>query len=175
MTSELLVRLERAIRGRKPGLIGILEPGLPESRIRRMLARGKVTGCVEPVVEVFSWRSGTQGKPGITMEEMSLFPDPAFILVELELMIAHFRGFEEVVGDHPKYEGVIGRYFPLFWNGSSDFLAVDLDPSRNSRVVIIEHKAEKLVREGYASFDGFLEDAIRANEKNEKLACFQTK
>lgn len=140
-----------------------------------MLKRGKVTGCIEPIVRVYSWRSATQRKPLITMEETALFPGPPYVLVELELMIGHFHGFEEFAIDHPRYKEVIARYFPVFWNGSCDYLAVDLDPSKNSRVVVIEHEAEKLVREGYASFDGFLEDAIRANEKNEKLTCFLAK
>jgi DNA-binding Lrp family transcriptional regulator len=175
MSRDLLEKFEHAIRRRNSALADRLLPGLPEARIRRMLDRGKVKGAIEPIVALYSWKNGTQPNAYVTPEQPSLFPGVVYMLAELDLMIAHFCGFKEVSTYHPRYTEVIGRYFPLFWNGSTDFLAVDLEPSSQSRVVVLEKKAEKLVREAYASFEEFLTDAIRANENNDKLSCFQTK
>src|SRR5437879_5590105 len=110
MSDEPLQAFERAIRKRDPSVANMLKPGFPESRIRQMLTRAKVKGCVEPIVRLYSWRSATQRKPLITMEETALFPGPPYVLVELELMVAHFQAFEEVSLDHPRYKEVIARY-----------------------------------------------------------------
>ena len=90
------------------------------------------------------------------------------------MMLAYFRCFGEMASYHPRYSIVIGRYFPIFWNGSTDFVAVDLNDSGGNRVVLIEHETENLIRVIYPTFKAFLVDAIRSNETNEILACFQT-
>lgn len=172
-SQDLLVKFECAIHRRNPALADRLLPGLPEARVRKMLDRGKVKGAVEPVVALYSWKNGTQPNAYITPERPSLFPIVVYMLAELDLMIAHFQGFEEISVYHPRYTEVIGRYFPLFWDGSMGYLALDLEPSNHSRVVVLEKKAEKLVREAYVSFDEFLKDAIRANENNDILSCFK--
>lgn len=174
MNPELLVRLEHAIRRRNSVLADRLLPGLPIARINRMLDRGKVKGAVGPIVGLYSWKNGTQPNAHVTPEQPSLFPGVVYMLAELDLMIAHFCGFKEIAAYHPRYTEVIGRYFPLFWNGSTDFLAVDLEPSSQGRVVVLEKKADKLVREVYPSVEEFLMDAIRANENNDSLFCFKT-
>jgi hypothetical protein len=75
---------------------------------------------------------------------------------------------------HPAYAKVVGRYFPLFWDGSNSWLGVDLDPANNSRFVLIHTEFEQMVFEGYGSFEEFLNDAIRANEENDTLTCFDS-
>ena len=46
----------------------------------------------------------------------------------------------------------------------------DLDPAKNSRIVLIHTEFEEMVFQAYPSFEEFLKDAIRANEENEGLA-----
>jgi hypothetical protein len=92
----------------------------------------------------------------------------------LDVMIAHFRGFKEFAVYQPKYTEVVGRYFPIFWDGSTGYLAVDLEPSNRNRVVLLDPESENLVKVAYDSFENFLKDVIRANEEEENLTCFQS-
>jgi len=121
------------------------------------------------------WKNGSDLDPSLTMDQATLFPQLYYIFMDLEFMLSHFQMHKTWSKYQPPFVDVAGRYFPLFWNGSVNWLAVDLDVSNHSRVVVLEKKAEKLVREAYVSFDEFLKDAIRANEDNDKLTCFQTK
>ena len=90
-------------------------------------------------------------------------------------ILGHFEGFKAYAKYHENMKQIAGRYFPLFWNGSmgrSDWLAVDLEPSSNSRVVLIDTHADDPALQAYSSFDDFITDAIRANRENDSLMCF---
>lgn len=171
ITHDLLARFEAAIRGRNPELANRLLPGLPEGRVRRMLNKGRIEGAVEPIVALFSWKNGTIPNAYITPEQPSLFPGAVYMLAEVDLMIAHFIGFKEIAVSHPQWMQAVQRYFPLFWNGSMDYLALDLKPASQNRIVTLENKGDIFVREAYTSLEDFLKDAIQANENNEPLAC----
>ena len=108
----------------------------------------------------------------MTLGEASPFPESVHGFADLQTMIEHFQMFHETFVYHPKFEDVDGRYFPLFWDSSTGYLAVDLRDQKG-RVVILDPETEDLTHEAYVSFEDFLKDAIRANEKNEGLACFQ--
>jgi hypothetical protein len=95
------------------------------------------------------------------------------MFVDLELMLTDFVGFKELTLYHPGYAEFVGRYFPVFWDGSTSWLAVDLRPSERSRVVLIDPESGTTVREIYPSFEEFLRDAIQANRENDSLTCFQ--
>lgn len=164
--------LEATLRNRNPILATRLRAGLPEAHIRRMLSRAKVEGNVEPIVELFSWRNGSHLDPSIA-EVASPFPASDYIFMDLELMLADFVGFKEGAIHHPRLAQLVGRYFPIFWDGSNGWLAVDLYPSTLNRVVIIDAQAEQPVKNAYPSFDEFLKDAIRANQQSDKLTCFK--
>jgi hypothetical protein len=170
MRKALLERLGGAIKKRNPVLADRLQPGLPEARIRRMLQRGSVDGTIEPVVCLFGWQNGSRLDPSLTLAQATPFPGSIYIFMDLELMIAHFRGFEEVVIYQSKLSEAAGRYFPIFWDGSAGYLAVDLKNPAN-RVMLLDPESTPLAREAYISFEDFIEDAIRANEENENLRC----
>jgi len=173
MSKELLQLLETAIRHRNPILSDRLQPGLPDTRIRRILQRAKVEGAVDAVVSLFSWKNGSRLDPSITQGQASPFPNSVYMFETLEVMLAHFRGFKEFAVHHPKYTEVVGRYFPMFWDGSTGYLAIDLEPSGHNRLVLLDPESESFVREAYRSFDEFLKDAIRANEEADSLTCFE--
>lgn len=175
MNTALFEKFELALRARNPQLAERLQPGLAENRIHRMLERSGVQGAVGPVVALFSWRNGSDiYNSELTNEQASPFPKSIYRFVELETMTADFQGFKECLAHHPEYAKVAGRYFPLFWDGSNSWLAVDLDTTSNSRIVLIHTEFEQMVFEAYGSFEDFLNDAIRANEENDGLICFET-
>lgn len=169
---DIFAQLELSIDLRNPLLVPMLKPGLATSRIMRLLERAKVSGNIEPIVKLYSWRSGTVGKPCITMEEVSLFPGATFALTDLEMMIAYFKSFRELVEHYPKYGLVVGRYFPILWNGSTDFIVTDLS-STVGEISILEHNSPSLVRTAYSSFEQFIDDGINANQRNRALKCFE--
>jgi hypothetical protein len=172
MRKELFESFEKALRQRNPILADRLEPGLPESRVRRMLQRAKVEGATERVVELFAWKNGTRIDPSVA-RHASPFPFSDYIFMDLEMMIVDFQGFSEGALYHARMTQLVGRYFPIFWDGSNGWIATDLRPSQCNRVVLVDAQAERPVRPAYDSFDQFLKDAIRANEQGDKLTCFK--
>jgi hypothetical protein len=175
MNTALFEKLETVLRHRNPQLADRLQPGISESRIRRMLERAGVRGAVEPIVNLFAWKNGADVHGDeLTREQASLFPKSIYMFMELDMMTADFSHFKDCLVHHPEYAKVVGRYFPLFWDGSNSWLAVDLDPGNHNRVVLVHTEFEQMVFEAYGSFEDFLNDAIRANEENDSLTCFGT-
>lgn len=173
MYTTLLEQLETAIRERNPILADRLQPGLLGTRMQKMFRRAKVEGIIEPVVSLFTWKNGSHLDPTLTIEQATPFPGSIYIFMDFELMLGHFRGFKEMADHNRIYVEVIGRYFPLFWDGCAGYLAVDLSPLSSSRVVLINAESENMVNAGYDSFEQFLNDAIHANRKNRALTCFK--
>ena len=171
MSNVLLNQFEEAIRQRNPNLADRLQPGLSGEQIKKMLQDTGIEGGVEPIVNLFSWRNGSQFDVGVRLAEVTLFPESVYILTDLKTMIEHFEMFHDGFVYHPKFDEADGRYFPLFWDNATGYLAVDLK-SPNSRVVLLDPESEDLAREAYSSFDEFLKDAIRANEEGDSLAFF---
>src|SRR5262249_19292613 len=100
-------------------------------------------------------------------------PGKPYFFPSLEWTIGDFLDLKEVVKNYPKISEAVGRYFPLFWDGSTETLAVDLKPTKQNRVLIVDTKSERPFKEAYSSFDEFVADAIRANTENKPLRCFQ--
>ena len=92
--------------------------------------------------------------------------------MDLDAMIADFLAFKTFAIRHPNYASLVGRYFPIFWDGNTAYLALDLDPPNLSRVVLIDPESAKSVSPAYDSLERFLEDAISSNNKRERLKCF---
>src|SRR4051812_12899937 len=100
---DLLEKLETAIRLRNPQLAEWLLPGIPETKIRKILQRSKVCGIIDPIVSLYSWKNGVSGKPGVTMADVSLFPKARYTVSSLDLMSAYFRCFGESIPSRPEY------------------------------------------------------------------------
>ena|SRR5688572_6606248 len=172
MNKELLEQFERAIRKRNPALADSLQPGLPEATIREMLQDADVRGHIDAILTFFAWKNGTALDAEVTLGEASPFPESIYCFADLNTMIDHFIGFHEGFVYHPQFDEVDGRYFPLFWDNSTGYLAIDLRSSKQ-RVVLLEPESEDLAGDAYPSFEEFLRDAIRANEEDDNLVCFQ--
>ncbi len=174
MNTALFEKFEVSLGKRNPQLAERLQPGLSENRIRRMLERAGVQGMVEPIVDLFSWKNGVNNDcQALSREQASLFPKSVYIFMELDMMTCHFGNFKDCMEHHPAYAKVVGRYFPLFWDGSNSWLGIDLSSANNNRVVLIHTEFEQMVFEAYNSFEDFLKDAIRANEEDVSLTCFE--
>lgn len=172
MTSELLRKFEDALRKRNPVLCECLQKGLSEARIRTKLEKAGVTGNVESVVQLFSWKNGSDPNPRLTQAQASPFPESIYMFMDFSMMLGHLGHFKECAVYHPRYGDIAERYFPLFWDGSNSWIAVDLAPAKRSRVVLLVTELEDSVVEAYDTFDAFLVDATRANDENDELACF---
>lgn len=158
MSMPLLKQLEVALRERNPNLAQSLKPGLPAAKIRQILQRAGVDGDVEPVVTLFTWKNGCQPDPGNTMR---LFPTLDYQFWDLKRMVIYFTAFQSLAKSNPKLLELASRFFPLFWNGASAWLAVDLQPAHHNQVVVIDAAAERPVEPLCHSFDQFLREAIQ--------------
>lgn len=166
MIKILLNQFEDAIRQREPAVADSLQRGLPEEDIRKTLREAGVNGNIAPIVSVFSWKNGSQLSP-----EFSPFPKSIYSFGNLRTMIEHFLMFHEAFIYHPKFEQADRRYFPIFWDTSAGYLAIDLK-SLSGRLVLLDPETEDMARDAYATFEDFLKDAVRANKERDNLACF---
>ena len=175
-------RLEKAISRRNPLLADRLKPGLPESDIQEALNRANVTGAIEPVIELYSWRNGTSLDESTPMEEASFFPEDVYQFIDLQMAIERWKSMnqagaqlrEMVQGTEASgmFDGMTSQLFPLFSDGGTGVIAVDLAPSKQNRVVAVEFESDEPVRQAYRSFEDFITDAIRANREGRNLSCF---
>lgn len=196
---ELIQQLEAAILRRNPLLLEMMRPGLPVEKIKKELKRASVAGAVDQLVGLYSWRDGTnlQGFGSEALEagftppievELSDFIKQELLrlgvkrdtdlrqynFIELKSAILYAKEYEQIAKHNPKMYIVVGRYFPILWDGATGWVAVDTEPSAHNRIVTIQMRDEQPLREAYDSFEDFLKDAIRANESNEPLACMRT-
>lgn len=196
--TELIQRLEIAILRRNPSLAANLQPGLSVLKIKAALKRKRIEGAVEPILDLYSWRNGTDLQTNLNAVKAGFAPPVEYELSEiekrallrqgikrdtafrdynflkLETAILDMGGFRSYAQYHPRLSVLVGRYFPFLWDGSNGYIALDIEPSANSRVVMIQTQDAQPLREAHNSFEEFLKDAIRANENDEPLACIRT-
>jgi len=181
--TPLLTQLDRAIARRNPLLAQQLKDGLQESDIRALLAQAKVTGAIEPIIELYSWRNGTVLDEQTPMAETSFFPLDIYQFIDLETAISHLKMMNEAARQLQRmfegtkarsmFSGITGMFFPLFADGGTGTIAVDLMPGKRNRVFAVEFESTWPVRQAYGSFEEFIKDAIRANKYGDGLSCFQ--
>lgn len=183
VATPLLMRLERAIARQNPLLAERLKAGLRESDIRAALHNAKVTGAIEPIIELYSWRNGTALDEQTPMMETSFFPENIYQFMDLETAIGQLKMINKAASQlQEMFEGtkarsmfsdITGSLFPLFTDGGTGTIAVDLTPGKRNRVVAIEFESTEPVRQAYRSFEEFIKDATRANKDGDSLSCFQ--
>jgi hypothetical protein len=174
---------ERAAISRNPDLTRKLQPGLSEARVKRGLDRAKVIGEVSPLIALYTWRNGTDlslrgevdNRDSLEAEKgrMSFFRSKPYYFPCFEMALGHFETFTAIAKNYPKISEAVGRYFPIFWDGSTERIAVDLKPLNRNRVLIVDHRSERGIWEVYRSFEDFVTDAIRANSGNKPLSCIK--
>ena len=174
---EMLQRLEVAIRKRNLLLAeNYLLPGLSE-KIRARRFR-KLSGNLEPLHDLYSWHDGTKFihlVPGETQAEginkVSFFPVDTYLFTQAEQAYGMMHTWEEVAQRRPALREGVWRYFPLF-NGETAYFMLDLDPSKNSRIIFYDNEPVDSFEVAYPTFDAFLQDILRANESDTRLKFF---
>ncbi len=182
MNFALLNQLEIAIRARNPALADSLLPGLRESEIRSVLRGANAVGDVTGLVFLYAWRNGTSDAAPLMPPDNAFFPGTSYCFLPLQTGVEHFVTLRTAAAELVEFthdptnigEGA-GRYFPVFWDGATGYLAADLRPSHNNGIVIIEFESEEPFRQAYETFDEFIADAIHVNKTNDTLACFRSR
>lgn len=169
MNGELFRRLDDAINKRSPVLSSRLHPGLDATIIAKVLNKAGAVGNIQPIIDLFSWKNGSTLDPLIKEEDWKFFPHAIYMFLNLEKMVANFKGFKELAKYSPKYSEVAGRFFPLFWDGRENFLAIDLSPTGKGAIVFIDPHAPHLMGQICPSLEDLIEKAIEGNLKNEKV------
>ncbi len=190
MDAGLLGELERLVLARNPLVAKGLQPGLPEARVRRYLERGKVTGDIEILIALYTWRDGStpvavdDGKATVdrfTLARPVFFPGQPYYFLALEEAVEDFRSFKgsargvlagQAYRHVPYMSEAVGRYFPVFSTFSTGWLCVDVLRSSRNRVMIVDFDLDRILV-AYDSFEEFMDDAIRASREGRGLTCFQ--
>lgn len=171
--NELIQKLEVAVLSRNPLLAEKLQPGLPVEKIKQDLKRAGIESAINPIVELYSWRNGTVLDRDLASSKTGFAPEMVYNFTELKRAILDMKSYKEYARYHSRLSALVGRYFPFLWDGSTGWIAVDIESSSKNHVMMIQFEDDKPLREAYGSFDEFLMDVIRANEENDSLTCFR--
>jgi hypothetical protein len=181
--NSLFLTLEETITTRNPFLANRLKPGLPEAKIREMLNEGSVIGEIQPIIQIYAWHNGTVVDMETPMERTSFFPSNVYQFIDLETAIEHFaainlathqlRDILESSRTDSTLVGMNGLCFPIFSNGATSSIAIDLSRTTRNRILSIEFESPEPLRNVYDTFEDFIRDAIRANRDGVSLTCFK--
>jgi len=172
--TELLTKIDAAIRSRNPKLKEQLCRGLSKDALAKKLS--KVPGGIEPLVDLYSWHNGTEpqrfqdeGRFLISFEDLSVVPCELLIFHGIDMMLAHFGSWSAATKAQPFLKKVAGTCFPFLWDGSTTWLGLDLNSKSAERVLVVDFESDKPVREAYPSFDECLEDILFANQNGVQM------
>jgi hypothetical protein len=176
---SLLAKLESAIRARNPAVADSLLPGLPESEIRNILNSVKAAGELTALLLLYMWHNGISSPPLASLSDSAFLPGTGYRFLSLQDAAEQFATLAtvahvliELTGDPTHLAKDARWFFPVFWDGATGYLAVDLRPSRGNGIVIIEVESEKPFRQASETFEDFIAEMLRANEENDTLTCF---
>ena len=179
MDHSLLAKLESAIRARSPALADSLLPGLPDFEIRNTLSNVNAAGDLTALLLLYMWHNGISSPARALPSDSAFLPRTAYRFLSLQDAAEQFAALStvghdliELTGDPTHLAQDARWHFPVFWDGATGYLAVDLRPLRGNGIVIIEVESEDPFRQAYETFEKFIADVLRANEENDMLACF---
>ena len=175
MTKYRLDELGRAVFKRNPLLAAKLKPPLSGPEVKMMLKRAEVVGSIDPLIALYTWRNGTIFDQSLMESKTGFFPGAIYQFIDLEKAIEHMRAYRDCVCScFPKLANLGGRYFPIFWDGATNWVGLDLESSESGVVLIRYFIKEALFKDGqyepeiheedpprevYSSFIEFLADA----------------
>lgn len=176
--AQLFAQLDAAIRRRDPRLAQQLRAGCSEKVLTKWLK--KVPGETTPLRELYAWHDGTEAlrwsegdTHKMSLLDLSFVPGEIYPFADIETAATHFAGWTTIARYQPRIREAVGRYFPILWDGSGAWFAVDTQSGHSGRVMHFEMQDDHPFREAYATFDGFLLDVLRANETGEPLRFFE--
>jgi len=177
--SHLFKELEEEIIKNSPLLFSKMRKGLSRKRVSEKLAKAGVIGDIDNLVDLYSWRNGVSldfnqiGENHWEKRATKFFPKDDLYLSEIDLSIADYQSFEEVSPKFPELLPFVERYFPIFSDCNLCWVAIDLKPNQNNRVVLISWRPNHFpFRELYSTFDVFMEDVILCHREKRTLKCF---
>jgi cell wall assembly regulator SMI1 len=175
--SQILAKIDFAIRIRDIRLFNQLRPGAPSKIIDRRLQN--IAGDTSYLKVLYGWHDGTEPlrwtdgvDHNMSLQELSIVPGALCIFDDLEMAYASFTGWSEIARYNSVIGEAVGRYFPVLSDGSGSWLCVDLGRNMRGRVIRIDLESDQPCVEAYSSFIMFLEDLLRANEARDTLRCF---
>lgn len=175
MKNASITKLEEALLVRTPRLAAALHPGLPEEEIRRTLSHAKIGGNIDAVVALFSWKNGAD----TAKAQETFLPESIYRLLSLDAAVDLYVHTQRAVGALIAFGTPVvfpedpRRYFPIFSDGVTGSLAIDLNPGMNNRVMEIEFESDEPYREIYDSFETFIAEATKAIQEDKPLSVLQ--
>ncbi len=172
MDQKLFAALESAVRVKKPKVADALQPGLSEAQIRAILGPTRTDKDIDAVVALYSWKNGVDADKA----RQPFFSETIYQFLPLDEAVEHCASMQEAIdalvamGSPIEMPQDATRYLPVFWDGVTASLAIDLEPGMNNRVMEIEFESEMPFREVSDSFEWFLSMAIKATQDDEAPA-----
>jgi hypothetical protein len=168
MIRDMLPLFEELVVAHNPMLSSKLQPGLSEKQIRYSLRRHRVEGDLEDVIGLYEWKNGTRLDPEVAASKKGFFPGSAYYLLDLQMALGHLGHTRSASRTRPELvEGT--SYFPLFWDGSTGWITVDIRPSHHNAVILAQHREEPPFRRAYDSLYDFLQEAVQALKEDRRL------
>jgi len=174
---QVFFEIDKAIAKRNPLLAEHLNSGLSKQDHRFK----KLMGCIDAVVDWYAWHNGTRHQeiPDgdgiiITLENLALTPESVFCMVDYSRSYNDVVEWKEVGEWNEAIAEVVGRYFPLLWDGGTSWLSVCIDEMKDRHPVgFIDYESDQGFEKAYDSFDEFLLDVLRSNQDGGPLKCFE--
>jgi hypothetical protein len=165
---DLLPRFEVAVIGHHQLLAGKLRAGLPREIVGQYLRRHRVEGDIDDIISIFVWKNGTRLDPELAASKRGFFPGKPYYLLDLEMAVGHLDHTRLAAQKHVRLAAGLS-YFPLFWDGSTTWIAADTTAHQENRVIVADHRAEHPFREISESLRSFFTGAIAAIRENRDL------
>ncbi|WP_205678694.1 DUF6924 domain-containing protein [Aquisphaera insulae] len=123
------------------------------------------------LVTLYGWKGGCRLDDALARTGKGLFPGETYHFPPLNLAAAHFGFFDDVAANFPWMAPAVDRLFPIFWNGSDSWFAVDLEDA--GAVVAVRFDPDRHFTPAYASLVDMLLDIIRANDEDTPISFFR--
>ena len=112
MTQYQLTELEAAVVGRNPLLATRLIPGLSQHEIGAKLRTARLTGNLQIVSALYSWRNGTVFDQPLMVSKTGFFPGEVYQYIDLDRAIRHMESHKRCI--FTSSPELAGRYLPVF-------------------------------------------------------------
>ncbi len=162
MKLDILESLEKQIADKSPVVFAKLQSGLTRKQIERRFVKYKVKGNVDSITALYEWRNGMTLDNALRLSGLSFVPQDLFFFSDLDRACIDYISFPEYVESNPALAVVTERFFPVFWNGSTEWLGVDLDPSETNGIVKIDSQSDSPLHQIFPSIERFLDDLVQS-------------
>jgi hypothetical protein len=151
-----LAQLEGLLQTWNPSMFEALNPGLTEDRIRAALKKHRLEGATRDIIDLYSWRNGTQLTPALIADKRGMLPgSPPFYLLDLEMALGHLGHARAVAKNRSEIRAGL-NFLPLFWDGSNRWIVIATSGIEEGRILSANHRSDDPFHEIEQSLDLFL-------------------